>query len=133
MGAWTLAQWFSIVRTARLNDADERVYLEYLFERGIPLIRGHGDWHWQEVPKEGGWREFDLDGLPVPEDTSYLEALMPWSEEFKAYEAAWRERKTETLRTYGRLISEQAGKARRKDKGEAGQECEPREEADDAA
>ena len=77
MGAWTLAQWFSVVRTARLNGADERVYLEYLIERGIPLLREHGDWQWHKVPREGGWKALDVDGLPVPEDTEYLDELMP--------------------------------------------------------
>ena len=112
MGAWTLAQWFSIVRTARLNGADERIYLEYLFERGIPLLKEHGDWRWYEVPKDGGWKSFDLEGLHVPEDMSYLEALMPWSKEYKAYEAAWRERKRDDYLTYAKLIAEQVEKVR---------------------
>ena len=132
MGAWTLARWSGIVRTARLNGPDERVHLQYLLERGIPLIRGHGDWRWYEVPKEGGWKGLDLDGLPVPKDTSYLEALMPWSEEYKAYAAAWRERRRETLRTYGRPISAQAGKAKRNE-GDDGLADGHREKADDAA
>ena len=109
MGAWTLAQWFSVVRTARLNGADERVYLEYLIERGIPLLREHGDWQWHKVPREGGWKALDVDGLPVPEDTGYLDELMPWSDEYRAYEASWRDRRRDRLLTWARLMGEQLG------------------------
>ena len=95
LGAATLCNWFSVVRTARLNDADTLCYLEFLLEEARGALESHGDWHWFSGKALKGTYD-DLD-LPEYGDLSYLDDYMPWSKRFKEYAGRWHERRRQLL------------------------------------
>ena len=68
-GAAALAVYYTLVTTATMNGADPYFYIRYLCEK---------------VP--GG-----IQGPALPLSKEFLEGLMPWSEQYKAYEKAARE------------------------------------------
>ena len=107
MGAHTLALWFSVVRTAALNEADEATYLRFLFETAPALMKSKGDWVWHGVPKEG-WASVDPSKLKLPEDLGYLDELMPWGERYAKYAASDRERRRDEFVGFARLVAEGA-------------------------
>ena len=47
-------------------------------------------------------------GLPVPEDTEYLDELMPWGERYARYAAADRDRRRDEFVEFARLVAEAA-------------------------
>ena len=110
MGAWTRAMWFSVVRTAHANEADERTCLQYVLEEGPGPLMEHGDWHWQEVP-DGGWQSYDPGPLRTKDEKPYLEALMPWSDEYHEYERGFRERRRDEFMHYASLIDRAGAEA----------------------
>ena len=107
MGAHTLALWFSVVRTAALNEADEATYLRFLFETAPALMKSKGDWVWHGVPKEA-WASVDPSRLELPEDLEYLDELMPWGERYARYAAADRDRRRDEFVEFARLVAEAA-------------------------
>ena len=74
-GAAALAVYYTLVTTATMNDADPYFYIRYLCEK---------------VP--GG-----ILGPVHPLSKELLESLMPWSEQYKAYEKAAREELIRTI------------------------------------
>ena len=74
-GAVALAVYYTLVTTATMNGADPYFYIRYLCEK---------------VP--GG-----ILGPVSPLSKEFLESLMPWSEQYKAYEKAAREELFKTI------------------------------------
>lgn len=99
--------WFSIVRTAHANKADERIYLQFILEEGPKLLMEHDDWHWQEVP-DGGWQSYDPGPLRTEDERPYLEVLMSWDKRYLEYARGFRERRRDEFMYYASLI-ERAG------------------------
>ncbi|MBQ1347940.1 MAG: IS66 family transposase [Aeriscardovia sp.] len=69
-GAYALSVLMSIACTAKACEVNGYLYFKYLLEKLPALIRKHG------MPK-GDIRKLDL---------SYLDPMLPWSKEYKAYE-----------------------------------------------
>lgn len=63
-GANAAAYAYSIAETAKANHADPFYYYKFLLEELPPLVKEHG----------------------MEEDLSFLDCLMPWTENYKAYE-----------------------------------------------
>ena len=95
LGAVTLCNWFSVVRTARLNGADTLCYLEFLLEEAKGALEVHGDWRWFGGKALSG----TYDDLELPEygDLSYLDDYMPWSERFRGWAGRWHDRRRQLL------------------------------------
>lgn len=69
-GANAAAYAYSIAETAKANHADPFYYYKFLLEELPPLVKEHG----------------------MEEDLSFLDCLMPWTENYKAYEQREKDR-----------------------------------------
>ena len=102
-GARTTALFYSLVETAKANGANPYLYIQYLLESVQDV------WHLHEAKllesdcfeekkrrrlaaalkrlkkRPGSDPELDMRDLGEEPDLSFLECMMPWSEEFKAY------------------------------------------------
>ena len=76
-GAKVNAIMYSVVETAKANQANVRYYLQYLFEQ-IPLRRARGD-------------------------TDFMDDMMPWSDSYKEYEV---KKSQEQKSMFGQLFPE---------------------------
>lgn len=94
LGTKALTYWFSIVRTAKENGADEWIYLNYLVEKLPSALKEHNDYYWY-TPHELN----QLAQLPVYcSDLSYLDKYMPWGDDYKSYASAFTENNKDLIK-----------------------------------
>ena len=102
LGAEACCMWFSVIQTARLNDVNEQTYLEYLIEKLPEALKMHGDYHWKPIKSLR-----DSDDWPTYGKLDYLDAFMPWSDDYKAYEKQSTERQKKTFIELAELLANQ--------------------------
>ncbi len=82
MGTVSCTLWFSLLRTAKENGANEQVSLEYLCEKLPGLLKAHNDYRWYSQKEIRSLRQ---DELPGYGNLEYLDELMPWSDDYAEY------------------------------------------------
>ena len=104
MGTVACTLWFSLLRTAKENGANEQVYLEYLCEKLPGLLKTHNDYKWYSQEKIRSLRHDELPGYGSLE---YLDELMPWSDDYAEYAKKRLDRKREQIVEIAELITKQ--------------------------
>ena len=104
MGTVACTLWFSLLRTAKENGANEQVYLEYLCEKLPVLLKAHNDFKWYSQEEIRSLRH---DELPDYASLEYLDELMPWSNNYAEYAKTKLDRKREQLVEIAELITQQ--------------------------
>ena len=80
----------SVFQTAKENEVDEQIYIEFLLEELPSLLKEHGDYHYMSMKK---LKKLGPDYTPQYGNLNYLDVVLPSGDKFKEFVEHYQQKK----------------------------------------